>query len=112
MNQPSLLERLAKAPVVADPDRAAARLADLRDRLREDPACGALVAPLEDGPLRQLLLAIADHSPFLWRLALADPARLAWLAATAPDAAARSLAESQADLFRRLRAGDIARDEV
>ena len=31
-----------------------------------------------------MLLALADHSPFLWRLAIADPARLALCLATAP----------------------------
>src|SRR5215211_2497125 len=107
----ALLARLAKAPPLAEPRRAKARLADLVERARERPDAAALLPHLEDGPLRDLLLAIADHSPFLWQLAAGDPARLAWLAATAPEEAARRIADDQANLFRRLRDG-VPRDEL
>jgi glutamate-ammonia-ligase adenylyltransferase len=47
-----------------------------------------------------LLLALADHSPFLWRLATADPDRLAQLLAEPPEASHRALVAAQDGLFR------------
>ncbi len=41
-----------------------------------------MLAP--DPGVRALLAALADHSPFLWRLAVADPSRLALCLASAP----------------------------
>jgi glutamate-ammonia-ligase adenylyltransferase len=112
MHQTSLADRLVKAPLLADPERAASRLADLVERAQDGPEAGTLLGALDRAPLRELLLALADHSPFLWHLALADPARLAWLFRTGLEEAARAIGESQLGLFRRLRAREISRDEV
>src|SRR5215217_7867181 len=101
----ALLARVAKAPPLAEPRRAKARFTELVERVRERPDAAALLPHLENGPLRDLLLAVADHSPFLWQLAAGHPARLAWLAAMAPEEAARQIADDQANLFRRLREG-------
>ncbi|WOJ89245.1 bifunctional [glutamine synthetase] adenylyltransferase/[glutamine synthetase]-adenylyl-L-tyrosine phosphorylase [Methylocapsa polymorpha] len=38
-----------------------------------------------DAPVRALLAALADHSPFLWRLASVDPSRLALCLEAPPD---------------------------
>ncbi|HEY8382717.1 MAG TPA: bifunctional [glutamine synthetase] adenylyltransferase/[glutamine synthetase]-adenylyl-L-tyrosine phosphorylase [Microvirga sp.] len=108
----TLFDRLTKAPPPADPKRAKARLADLLTRVAEEPAATALGPLLAEGRLRDLLLAVADHSPFLWQLALADPSRLAWLATTAPEDAARHLTEGQLSLFRAWRAGTLQRDDL
>ena len=59
-------------PRIADSGRARWRLADLDATL--DPTTRDILAPR---PVRSLLAAIADHSPFLWRLIEAEPARLA-----------------------------------
>ena len=112
MTADSLLSRLTAAPLAANAQRARTRLADLTERAAATPDATALAPHLSAGPLHDLLLALADHSPFLWRLALTDPARLAWLAATPPEEAARRLCEDQDSLFRRLRDGAIARDDL
>jgi [glutamine synthetase] adenylyltransferase / [glutamine synthetase]-adenylyl-L-tyrosine phosphorylase len=106
-----LAARLTKAPPAADPRRAETRLAELLERVRAEPAADDLPAHVDGGPLRDLLLALADHSPFLWQLAIGDPARLAWLARTAPEEAAGTLIDDQGSLFRRLREG-AARDDL
>lgn len=72
--------RLTAAPRLAEPERAQARLADL---LTEAPDLAPLLG--EDGPARDLLLGLADHSPFLWGLAARDSARLAGLLARPPE---------------------------
>ncbi|AWB20021.1 bifunctional glutamine-synthetase adenylyltransferase/deadenyltransferase [Methylobacterium currus] len=75
-----LAARLTRAPRLAEPDRAQARLSDL---LAEAPDLAPLLA--EGGPARDLLLGLADHSPFLWGLAARDPARLAGLLERPPE---------------------------
>ena len=71
----SLAARLKGAPVLADAKRARARLADLLARAAEKPEAEPLARLAETGPFHDLLLALADHSPFLWQLTSADPAR-------------------------------------
>jgi glutamate-ammonia-ligase adenylyltransferase len=66
----SLAARLCKAPKPADVRAARSRLADL---LNEDESLSALA---QQPPVRNLLLGVADHSSFLWRLMRRDPARL------------------------------------
>lgn len=77
-----LWRRLRGAPRLADARRAQSRLADLL----EQPAADGLRDLTRERSVRALLLAFADHSPFLWRLAIANPARLAACLATAPEA--------------------------
>ncbi len=83
MSQDSLRARLDQAPVLADPEGAAARLADLdRPDLVVDP------------PVRALLAGLAEHSTFLWGIAMRDPDRLATLLDASPE---ESLARLVAD---------------
>jgi [glutamine synthetase] adenylyltransferase / [glutamine synthetase]-adenylyl-L-tyrosine phosphorylase len=90
-----LAARIAQAPQPADPKQAHARLSDISERAQAEPQSASLLPLLETGRFHDLLLAIADHSPFLWRLALADPARLARLATRPPE-------EIQAELIARV----------
>jgi glutamate-ammonia-ligase adenylyltransferase len=64
-----LADRLAAAPVLAD-----ARLAGekMKDLLAARPALKAL---MRRKPVEALMLGLADHSPYLWRLAQNDPER-------------------------------------
>jgi glutamate-ammonia-ligase adenylyltransferase len=74
----SLRARLSAAPVLSDPDAAAARLAAVAP---------AWPAGFLDAPLRALLLGLADHSAFLWQLVARAPDRLAALVEAEPEAA-------------------------
>lgn len=108
----SLLSRLKQAPPVSDRAKAKAQLADLLDRANDVSEAAALLPVLKGGPLRDLLLSIADHSPFLWQLIRNDPARLADLVAKPPEESHRAIVAGQASLFLRFRAGELARDDV
>ena len=80
----SLALRIAQAPPLADRKRAGAKLAELVERAEEGAARETLSPHLQEGEFSDVLLAIADHSTFLWQLALADPFRLARLATHPP----------------------------
>ncbi|WP_051335363.1 bifunctional [glutamine synthetase] adenylyltransferase/[glutamine synthetase]-adenylyl-L-tyrosine phosphorylase [Methylocapsa acidiphila] len=67
-----LWRRLRAAPRLADPRRAKARLAEFL----ATPDAEELRALASEARVGALLEALADHSPFLWRLATADPARV------------------------------------
>ena len=108
----SLLERLTKTPLVADTKRAKAQLADFVKRVRDESEAQALLGPLEGGPLRDLLLGLADHSTFLWQLVVNDPARMARFAFSAPEEAHRAIIESQSSLFREVRSGAMTHNEA
>ncbi|MGU3541074.1 bifunctional [glutamine synthetase] adenylyltransferase/[glutamine synthetase]-adenylyl-L-tyrosine phosphorylase [Methylobacterium sp. A54F] len=82
----SLRARLAAAPVLADPEAAAGRLAELE---------AARPGIAGDPPTRSLLLGLADHSPFLWGLAFRDPDRLAQLLDGDPAASSAALVADQ-----------------
>ncbi|MCJ2083443.1 bifunctional [glutamine synthetase] adenylyltransferase/[glutamine synthetase]-adenylyl-L-tyrosine phosphorylase [Methylobacterium sp. J-090] len=84
----SLHHRLRRAPPLVDPAAAARLLADIED---------ALPAGLLDAPLRALLLALTEQSPFLWQAVARDPARFAVLVSQSPETA-------HADLVARQRA--------
>src|SRR3712207_7111968 len=56
------------------------RSTDFVKRARDEPEAAGLLAHLESGLFRDLLLGIADHSPFLWQLTVSDPSRMAKLA--------------------------------
>ncbi|PNG27236.1 bifunctional [glutamine synthetase] adenylyltransferase/[glutamine synthetase]-adenylyl-L-tyrosine phosphorylase [Methylocella silvestris] len=67
-----LWRALRTAPLVSDTSRARERLADL---IRSET--GVELRPLvRKLKVRRLLLGLADHSPFLWRLIVRDPPRL------------------------------------
>ncbi|MBD8906120.1 bifunctional [glutamine synthetase] adenylyltransferase/[glutamine synthetase]-adenylyl-L-tyrosine phosphorylase [Methylorubrum zatmanii] len=82
----SLIQRLVQAPPLSDPETARRRLGEIADALPE---------ALREGPAADLLLALADHSTFLWSLASRDPNRLARLFQEAPEAADARLIASQ-----------------
>ena len=111
-SKPSLVSRLTQAPPVADARRAKTQLADFIGRAREEPDAAALLPHLEGGAFRDLLLALADHSPFLWQLVLSDPARMATLALSPPEETHRAIVASQANLFREMRSGAMMRDDA
>ncbi|MGY2048769.1 bifunctional [glutamine synthetase] adenylyltransferase/[glutamine synthetase]-adenylyl-L-tyrosine phosphorylase [Methylobacterium sp. JK268] len=105
----TLLDRIRTAPVLAEPDRARDRLADLLQALDARPDHAALAARLRlDGPLRALTLGLADHSPFLWGLVARDPDRFARLLGQSPEAAHAALVAAQSGAG----AAGIPRDTV
>ena len=77
----SLAEAITGAPEPSDRALAAARLREFQDSL---PAAHRLLAHLLRPNVCALLMAVADHSPFLWRLAQLDADRLADLLERSP----------------------------
>lgn len=111
---PSLAASLVTAPRAAAPDLAENKLRDWRTGL---PAGHALHALVAQPGVAALLLGVADHSPYLWRLATADPDRLAalllrpaWLSfdealdAMAAGCVAAASAEATMPVLRRAKA--------
>src|ERR1700689_4428239 len=103
----TLAEGLVDAPRLSAPAEARRRLGEL---LENSP--GAKLKPeLERGRTRDVLLGLADHSPYLWTLAQEDPARLVRLLKGSPGASLDSLVqpllsrrdEHEADLMPALR---------
>jgi len=101
---------LKPTPLLADRKAAASKMKDLLEAVRGDARLSQL---LGEPRVAALLGALADHSPFLWRLVAADPARVADMLTGDPDAAfdaaLLSLAlecaaiEEEAALMKRLR---------
>ncbi|ACL60321.1 bifunctional [glutamine synthetase] adenylyltransferase/[glutamine synthetase]-adenylyl-L-tyrosine phosphorylase [Methylobacterium nodulans] len=91
-----LLDRIRTGPLLSEAERARDRLADLLQALDAVPDHAGLAAALRrDGPVRALVLGLADHSPFLWGLIAREPDRLARLLAQAPEAAHADLVAAQ-----------------
>ena len=84
----SLAERIVEAPRLSAPAAARRRL----DGLAAEPGAEGLRPLLDAGRTRDVLLGLADHSPYLWTLATEDPARLVRLLARPPEAAIEALA--------------------
>src|SRR5271169_2865656 len=103
----TLADGLIDAPRLAAPAEARRRLASLI----ETPSAADLAPELDRGRTRDMLLGLADHSPYLWALVKEDPARLIRLLRRPPgeslDAIVRALAkrrdEDEAGLMRALR---------
>ncbi len=76
----ALAGRLSSAPQLSDAPLAHAKMKDL---LAE--ADGAFARLVKRKHVAALLLGIADHSPYLWRLAQAEPIRLAALLTRDPE---------------------------
>ncbi|HEY1865129.1 MAG TPA: bifunctional [glutamine synthetase] adenylyltransferase/[glutamine synthetase]-adenylyl-L-tyrosine phosphorylase [Roseiarcus sp.] len=103
----TLAEGLVDAPRLSAPAEARRRLTGL---LHASSARG-LKRELERGRTRDVLLGLADHSPYLWALIQEDPARLVRLLRRPPseslDALVQALAlrrdEHEADLMSALR---------
>jgi glutamate-ammonia-ligase adenylyltransferase len=83
---PTLRESLSPRLRVADSEAAHARLAEIAP---------AFPAGFLTPPCRDLLLGIADHSPFLWRAITRAPDRLVALLEQPPDAASRGIIAQQ-----------------
>jgi [glutamine synthetase] adenylyltransferase / [glutamine synthetase]-adenylyl-L-tyrosine phosphorylase len=104
---PSLAESLLVAPRLAAPAAARRKLA----ALAAGAEASALVPALQRNAVRDLLLGLADHSPYLWTLVAENPARLAGILARPPrgslDAVVAALAarrdDDEAELMRALR---------
>ena len=96
-----------EAPLVADPKRAKAQLADFVGRVRDEPRGGRPPAASRRRPLsrppprprRSLALPLAARRQ--------RPGPPRGLAFTAPEETHRAIVESQAGLFRELRSGAI-----
>jgi glutamate-ammonia-ligase adenylyltransferase len=103
----ALADGLIEAPRLAAPAEARRRLKAL---IEDAPAAG-LAPELERGSTRDVLLGLADHSPYLWALVREDPDRLHRLLKHPPtlslDALLSALGqrrdEDEADLMRALR---------
>jgi [glutamine synthetase] adenylyltransferase / [glutamine synthetase]-adenylyl-L-tyrosine phosphorylase len=103
----TLADRLIDAPRLSAPAEARRRLA----ALIETPSAADLAPQLGRGRTRDVLLGLADQSPYLWTLVKEDPARLIRLMRRPPgeslDAIVRALAErrdeDEAELMRALR---------
>ncbi|MGD1016283.1 MAG: bifunctional [glutamine synthetase] adenylyltransferase/[glutamine synthetase]-adenylyl-L-tyrosine phosphorylase [Roseiarcus sp.] len=86
----ALADRLREAPRLAAPAVARGRLEALLGQ-REAATLSALVARRG---VRDLLLGVADHSPYLWRLIGDDPGRLARLFGAPPEDSLAALIEA------------------
>src|SRR5579872_5228118 len=103
----ALADGLIEAPRLAAPAEARRRLAAL---IADAPAAG-LEREFERGLTRDVLLGLADHSPYLWALVREDPERLARLLGRPPEESLDALLsalgqrrdEHEADLMQALR---------
>jgi [glutamine synthetase] adenylyltransferase / [glutamine synthetase]-adenylyl-L-tyrosine phosphorylase len=103
----TLAEGLVEAPRLSAPAEARRRL----DALLQSASAAELKPELKRGRTRDVLLGLADHSPYLWALVLEDPARLVRLLGRPPgeslDALVGALAsrrdEQETDLMPALR---------
>src|SRR5579863_7462771 len=103
----ALADGLIEAPRLAAPAEARRRLAAL---IADAPAAG-LERELHRGLTRDVLLGLADHSPYLWALVREDPERLARLLGRPPEESLDALVfalgqrrdEDEAELMRALR---------
>jgi len=110
-----LWQQISKAPSLADPKQAERKAADLLRSLEQQRIATQAAEP----NVRALLLGIADHSSYLWRLISNDGQRLARLLAASPDASlhlclstleqACEATGSEAALMRLLR---LAKQEI
>lgn len=93
----TLLDRLNPSPRVADRREAQRRLAHFLDDAKDTPL-PALVAA--HPALHDLLLALADHSPFLFGLIERDPERCVALLQSDPDERTASLLQQARNAWR------------
>lgn len=82
-----LAERLTQNPRAATPSAAKRKVETLLAQEAFGPAVPLLALPR----VRDLLIGIADHSPYLWSLMREDPARAARLLSAAPEASLEAL---------------------
>jgi [glutamine synthetase] adenylyltransferase / [glutamine synthetase]-adenylyl-L-tyrosine phosphorylase len=97
----TLAARIVAAPRLDDRKAAAARLADvLADAGRIDGAAGLAALVAHHAKLRDLLLGLADGSPFLWGLIRLHPERLLALLQEIPEESVARLHEAARDAWR------------
>jgi len=108
----TLAERIVTAPPLSDDKRAGSRLSDLSRRIDGKPKLEELALLLEGRPFRDIILAIADHSNFLWQLAYSDPERLLRLASSPPEQSCERLIDTQRNRLAAFRAGAVTRDDL
>ena len=87
---------LTQAPKLSQAKPAKSKLQDLLERGDE-----ALAAQVNEPAVRDLLLGVADHSPFLWHLARLRPARLSRLLSENPKAAFARVLATMAEACRK-----------
>ncbi len=103
----SLADSLTAAPRLASPASARRKLASLATEM----GATHLASLVERGAVRDLLLGLADHSPYLWSLVTEDPSRLSRLLAAPPRTSLDSILgaltarrdQDEAELMRALR---------
>ena len=103
----TLAESLVDAPRLSAPAEARRRLGSLL----ENPSAADLALQLDRGRTRDVLLGLADHSPYLWTLVMEDPVRLVRLLSRPPgeslntliDALVAQRDDNEAELMRALR---------
>ncbi|MBV9066370.1 MAG: bifunctional [glutamine synthetase] adenylyltransferase/[glutamine synthetase]-adenylyl-L-tyrosine phosphorylase, partial [Methylobacteriaceae bacterium] len=95
----SLAARLTLVPRVVDLAQAHARFDDFLSGFDSDAGARELIGGEK---VRALLLAIADHSPFLWRLITADAGRLHHLLCTEPEARLDEILRELAEAAERM----------
>ena len=87
MTAAGLASRLTAAPHVGQGRAGLAKVALARfNELLADPRAAGIAQMTDAAPVRALLLGIAAHSPFLWRLIKAEPPRLLHLLDNVPEA--------------------------
>ncbi|MBS7698484.1 MULTISPECIES: bifunctional [glutamine synthetase] adenylyltransferase/[glutamine synthetase]-adenylyl-L-tyrosine phosphorylase [unclassified Chelatococcus] len=93
--------RIAPGLMPFDATSAEHRLEDLVADAARHAASSALIERLSQWPgARDILLAFADHSPFLWSLATTDPARLLGLLSDDPEARRLRIVQETRDCWR------------
>ncbi len=108
----ALVDRIHAGLATEGGKKANARLDDLIRRIDGKQDLVPLAALVSEGPFRNLLLAVADHSSFLWQLAYSDPARLQKLALTAPEQSAEFVIEEQRNRYKPFLNGSVTRDDI
>jgi [glutamine synthetase] adenylyltransferase / [glutamine synthetase]-adenylyl-L-tyrosine phosphorylase len=88
----TLAESLIDAPRLSAPAEARRNL----DELLEASSAAGLKRELEHGRARDVLLGLANHSPYLWALIQEDPARLVRLLGRPPDESLDGLVQALA----------------
>ena len=117
LQESRICDRLRTVPAVFNATMADERLRELGQSLSETAPLRELLA---QGHVASLMRAVADHSPFLWRLIAADPERCARLFDTAPELALDTclatldarLSDPAIDVAGAMRVLRLARQEV
>ena len=96
MSTASLISLVTKAPLISDAKKARSRLASLLEKAHADDTLPDTLTLLFDShpTALDLILGIASHSPYLWKLARNDTPRLFRILNTPPDVLLNGLLET------------------